>query len=48
MKWGKLELRMLKLEADLARLKKGYLVKGSGSQKEYVTGSGKTFKLSKS
>ena len=45
---GKLELRMLKLEADLARLKKGYLVKGSGSQKEYVTGSGKIFKLSKS
>ena len=45
---GKLELRMLKLEADLARLKKGYLVKGSGSRKEYVTGSGKIFKLSKS
>ena len=44
---GKLELRMLKLETDLARLKKGYLVKGSGSQKEYVTGSGKIFKLSK-
>lgn len=45
---GKLELRMLKMETDLARLKKGYLVKGSGSQKEYVTGNGKIFKLSKS
>lgn len=41
---GQLELRMAKLEADVARLKKGYLVKGSGSNKEFVTGSGKSFK----
>ena len=36
-----------KLEADVARLKKGYRVKGSGSQKEFVTGSGKSFRSSK-
>ena len=44
---GQLQLRMAKLEADVARLKKGYLVKGSGSQKEFVTGSGKSFRSSK-
>lgn len=41
---GRLQLQVAKLEADVARLKKGYLVKGSGSSKDYVTGSGKTFK----
>lgn len=45
---GRLQLRMAKLEVDVARLKKGYQVKGSGSQKEFVTGSGKSFKSSKS
>lgn len=44
---GQLQLRMAKLEADVARLNKGYRVKGSGSQKEFVTGSGKSFRSSK-
>jgi hypothetical protein len=44
---GQLQLRMAKLEADVARLKKGYQVKGSGSQKEFVTGNGRSFKSSK-
>ena len=44
---GQLQLRMAKLEADVARLKKGYRVKESGSQKEFVTGSGKSFRSSK-
>ena len=44
---GQLQLRMAKLEIDVARLKKGYQVKGSGSQKEFVTGSGKSFRSSK-
>ena len=44
---GQLQLRMAKLETDVARLKKGYQVKGSGSQKEFVTGSGKSFRSSK-
>ena len=44
---GQLQLRMAKLEADVARLKKGYQVKGSGSRKEFVTGSGKSFRSSK-
>ena len=44
---GQLQLRMAKVEADIARLKKGYQVKGSGSQKEFVTGSGKSFRSSK-
>lgn len=44
---GQMQLRMAKLEADVARFKKGYLVKGSGSQKEFVTGNGKNFKSSK-
>ena len=32
-----LELKIMKLEIENARLKKGYLVKGDGAQKEYVT-----------
>ena len=32
-----LELENLKLKAEVARLKKGYQVKGVGSKKEYVT-----------
>ena len=32
-----LELKIMKLEIENARLKKGYLVKGGGGQKEYVT-----------
>ena len=32
-----LELENLKLKVEVARLKKGYLVKGVGSRKEYVT-----------
>lgn len=44
---GQLQLRMAKLEADVARLKKGYQVKGSGSRKEFVTGSGRSFRSSK-
>ena len=44
---GQLQLRMAKLEADVARLNKGYRVKGSGSQKEFITGSGKSFRSTK-
>ena len=33
----KLELENLKLKIEVARLKKGYQVKGVGSKKEYVT-----------
>lgn len=32
-----LELENLKLKVEVTRLKKGYLVKGVGSKKEYVT-----------
>ena len=32
-----LELENLKLKVEVARLKKGYRVKGAGSKKEYVT-----------
>ena len=32
-----LKLENLKLKVEVARLKKGYLVKGVGSKKEYVT-----------
>ena len=32
-----LELENLKLKVEVARLKKGYLVKGVGAKKEYVT-----------
>ena len=34
-------------EVEIARLKKGYWVEGVGANKEYVTGKGKTTKLSK-
>ena len=43
----RLQLRIAKLEMEVARLKKGFQVKGSGCQKEYVTLSGKSFKSSK-
>lgn len=33
----KLKLKIMKLEIENARLKKGYLVRGGGDQKEYVT-----------
>lgn len=33
----KLKLKIMKLEIENARLKKGYLVKEGGDQKEYVT-----------
>lgn len=33
----KLKLKIMKLEIENARLKKGYFVKGGGDQKEYVT-----------
>ena len=32
-----LKLKIMKLEIENARLKKGYLVKGGGDQKEFVT-----------
>ena len=32
-----LELKIMRLEIENARLKKGYLVKGVGAEKEYVT-----------
>lgn len=32
-----LEMKIMKLEIENARLKKGYTVKGGGDQKEYVT-----------
>ena len=32
-----LQLKVMKLEIEVARLKKGYQVKGVGSKKEYVT-----------
>lgn len=32
-----LELRLLKKEIELIRLKKGYMVKGAGVEKEYVS-----------
>ena len=32
-----LERKIMKLEIENARLKKGYLVKGGGDRKEYVT-----------
>jgi len=33
----KLKLELLKKDIEVARLKKGYLVKGAGAKKEYVT-----------
>lgn len=44
----RLRLMVAKLEVENARLKKGYWVEGAGASKEYVTGSGKTSKSSKS
>lgn len=43
----RLRLIVAKQEVEIARLKKGYWVEGVGADKEYVTGSGKTTKLSK-
>ena len=43
----KLEYEIMKLKIENERLKKGYLVKGSGSRKEFVTGSGRSFRSSK-
>ena len=43
----RLHLMVAKLEIENARLKKGYWVEGAGANKEYVTGNGKTTKLSK-
>lgn len=44
----RLRLIVAKQEVEIARLKKGYWVEGAGANKEYVTGSGKTTKSSKS
>lgn len=44
----RLRLLVAKQEAEIARLKKGYWVEGAGANREYVTGSGKTMKFSKS
>ena len=38
----RLRLIIAKQEVEIARLKKGYFVKGVGVEKEYVTGKGKT------
>lgn len=38
----RLRLIVAKQEVEIARLKKGYWVKGVGAGKEYVTGKGKT------
>ena len=43
----RLRLIIAKQEVEIARLKKGYWVEGVGASKEYVTGKGKTTKLSK-
>ena len=43
----RLRLIIAKQEVEIARLKKGYWVEGVGANKEYVTGKGKTTKLSK-
>ena len=43
----RLRLIIAKQEVEIARLKKGYWVEGVGANKEYVTGEGKTTKLSK-
>ena len=39
-----LERKIMKLEIENARLKKGYLVKGGGAQKEYITTLGENMK----
>lgn len=41
----RLRLMVAKLEIENERLKKGYLVKGAGAAKEYVTGRDKSLKL---
>ena len=43
----RLRLIVAKQEVEIARLKKGYWVEGVGANKEYVTGSGKNTKSSK-
>ena len=40
----RLKLIIAKQEVEIARLKKGYFVKGVGAEKEYVTGKEKTTK----
>ena len=40
----RLRLLVAKQELEIARLKKGYFVKGAGVNKEYVIGKGKTLK----
>ena len=40
----RLRLTVAKQEVEIARLKKGYFVKGVGANKEYVTGKEKTMK----
>ena len=40
----RLGLIVAKQEVEVTRLKKGYWVEGVGASKEYVTGSGKTFR----
>lgn len=39
-----LELELMKKEIEIARLKKGYMVKGGGDQKEFVTTFDKNIK----
>lgn len=43
-KFEELELKVMNLEIENARLKKGYLVKGVGAEKEYVTTLDKNIK----
>ena len=43
----RLRLIVAKQEVEIARLKKGYFVKGVGAEKEYVTGREKTTRSSK-
>jgi transposase-like protein len=43
----RLRLIVARQEVEIARLKKGYWVEGVGANKEYVTGSGKITKSSK-
>ena len=44
----RLRLIVAKQEIEIARLKKGYWAEGVGAKKEFVTGSDKSMKLSKS
>ena len=39
-----LEIEILKKDIEIARLKKGYMVKGVGAEKEYVTTFNKNIK----